>query len=187
MNFKHHFLVAMPCMPDNRFKNTVIYICEHNDEGAIGFIINKQLDITVTNMIEHIDIEHLKNVTHPLSLAGPLYLGGPVSEDRGFVLHKNIPDFSATTPVSDGFSITTSKEILSFIGTENEPEQFIILLGYSGWGTGQLENELATNSWLTMEADPSIIFNTPCDHRWETALKLFGVNPLNLSSDIGHA
>ncbi len=187
MNFKHHFLLAMPCMSDNRFKNSLIYLCEHNDEGAMGFIINQPLDITVANMLDQMGIESNQEITQPFSLEQPLYFGGPVSEDSGFVLHKNTPLCTEKRCLSETLYISTSKEILTYLGTENEPERFMIVLGYAGWETGQLENELARNSWLTLEADPEIIFNTPSEERWEKALQLLGIDPIHLSSDIGHA
>lgn len=187
MNFKNHFLIAMPCMADERFKNTVIYMCEHNEDSSMGLIINKPLEISVADMLEQIEIEPIVDVIYPQSLTRSLLFGGPVSADRGFVLHNNKHVFSASIPLTDNLTVTTSKDVLTLLGTEDEPEQFIIVLGYSGWGAGQLEQELLHNSWLTIEADPAIIFDTPIHQRWEKALKQLGIDPLNLSSDIGHA
>lgn len=174
-------------MADERFKNTVIYMCEHNENGAMGLIINKPLEISVKNMLEQIEIDSTLNITHPLSLTQPLLFGGPVAEDRGFVLHNNNQQYNDSIELSDGLMVTTSKDVLSLLGTDDEPEQFIIVLGYSGWDSGQLERELATNSWLTVEADSRLIFDTPIHLRWEKALQQLGIDPLNLSSDIGHA
>lgn len=187
MNFKNHFLIAMPCMADERFKKTVIYMCEHTEEGAMGLIINRPLEINVGDMLEQIELEPVSEIIHPKSLTQPVYFGGPVSEDRGFVLHNDPQLFSASISLDANITLTTSKDLLCLLGTHEEPEKFIIVLGYAGWGAGQLEQELALNSWLTTEADPSIIFNTPFGSRWEKALRQFGINPLNLSSDIGHA
>ncbi|OEE65323.1 hypothetical protein A1OO_01415 [Enterovibrio norvegicus FF-33] len=187
MNFKNHFLVAMPSMLDDRFKHSVIYVCEHNEDGAMGLVINQPIDISVANMLEQIEVERESHVTHPVSLDQPVLFGGPVSEDRGFVLHKNRQEFGSSIQLSDALTVTTSKDILSILGTNDEPEQFIVALGYSGWDAGQLEQELAENSWLTIEADPTVIFDTPINERWEKALKQLGITALNLSSDIGHA
>lgn len=187
MDLKNHFLIAMPNMIDSRFKNSVIYMCEHNKDGAMGLIINQAIDLTIASMLEQIDIKHNHLITHPEHLKQSVLFGGPVSEDRGFVLHKNKQNFSTSVSLSEQITITTSKDILGLLGTHNEPEDYVILLGYAGWAAGQLEQEITTNSWLTIEADPCVIFNTPIEQRWEKALKKLGIDALNLSSDIGHA
>ncbi|MCC4801076.1 YqgE/AlgH family protein [Enterovibrio norvegicus] len=187
MNLKNHFLVAMPSMADERFKQSVIYLCEHNDDGAMGLVINQAINISVANMLEQIEVERDLDLTHEVSLDQPVLFGGPVSEDRGFVLHKPNQVFGSSISLSDQLTVTTSKDILSILGTHDEPDQFIVALGYSGWDAGQLEQELTENSWLTIEADPKVIFDTPINERWEKALNQLGISGLNLSSDIGHA
>ncbi|PKF51636.1 YqgE/AlgH family protein [Enterovibrio nigricans] len=187
MNLKNHFLVAMPSMVDERFKHSVVYMCEHNDDGAMGLMINQPINISVASMLDQIEVDREQDITHPISLDQPVLFGGPVSEDRGFVLHKNDKQFSSSIHLTENLTVTTSKDILSILGTNEEPDQFIVALGYAGWEAGQLELELAENSWLTIEADPAVIFDTPINERWEKALKQMGISALNLSSDIGHA
>ncbi|AMG32124.1 YqgE/AlgH family protein [Grimontia hollisae] len=187
MNLKNHFLVAMPSMADKRFQHSVVYMCEHNEDGAMGLVINQPINISIANMLEQIEVEREQDVTRPVSLNQPVLFGGPVSEDRGFVLHKNTKLFGSSIQLSEELTVTTSKDILSILGTNEEPEQFIVALGYAGWDAGQLEQELAENSWLTIEADPTVIFDTPINERWEKALKQLGIDALNLSADVGHA
>ncbi|EEY73463.1 hypothetical protein VHA_000711 [Grimontia hollisae CIP 101886] len=187
INLKNHFLVAMPSMADKRFQHSVVYMCEHNEDGAMGLVINQPINISIANMLEQIEVEREQDVTRPVSLNQPVLFGGPVSEDRGFVLHKNTKLFGSSIQLSEELTVTTSKDILSILGTNEEPEQFIVALGYAGWDAGQLEQELAENSWLTIEADPTVIFDTPINERWEKALKQLGIDALNLSADVGHA
>lgn len=174
-------------MADKRFQHSVVYMCEHNEDGAMGLVINQPINISIANMLEQIEVERDQDVTHPVSLNQPVLFGGPVSEDRGFVLHKNTKLFGSSIQLSEELTVTTSKDILSILGTNEEPEQFIVALGYAGWDAGQLEQELAENSWLTIEADPKVIFDTPINERWEKALKQLGIDALNLSADVGHA
>ena len=187
MNIKNHFLVAMPSMMDSNFRYAVIYICEHNDEGSMGLIINRPIDISVGNMLDQIDIDRPLAVTRPNSLQQPVFFGGPVSEDRGFVLHKSNNLYGSSIKLANNITVTTSKDILGLLGTSNEPEQFIVALGYTGWEKGQLEKELADSSWLVIEADPKVIFDEPVNLRWKKAIEQLGINPLHLSHDIGHA
>ncbi|STO42569.1 Uncharacterized ACR, COG1678 [Grimontia hollisae] len=174
-------------MADKRFQHSVVYMCEHNEDGAMGLVINQPINISIANMLEQIEVEREQDVTRPVSLNQPVLFGGPVSEDRGFVLHKNTKLFGSSIQLSEELTVTTSKDILSILGTNEEPEQFIVALGYAGWDAGQLEQELAENSWLTIEADPTVIFDTPINERWEKALKQLGIDALNLSADVGHA
>ena len=187
MNIKNHFLVAMPSMVDDIFKYAVIYMCEHNDEGSMGLMINRPIDISVRNMLDQIDIERPLAITRPISLQQPVLSGGPVSEDRGFVLHKTNSLYGSSIQLDKNLTVTTSKDILGLLGTSSEPDQFLVALGYTGWGKGQLEQELADNSWLVIEADPKVIFDAPINLRWQKALEQAGINPLHLSHDIGHA
>lgn len=187
MNIKNHFLVAMPSMMDDNFKYAVIYICEHNDEGSMGLMINRPIDISVGNMLDQIDIDRPLAVTRPTSLQQPVYFGGPVSEDRGFVLHKTNDLYGSSIKLAENLTVTTSKDILGLLGTSSEPEQFIVALGYTGWDKGQLEKELADSSWLVIEADPAVIFDAPVNLRWKKAIEHLGINAIHLSHDIGHA
>lgn len=187
MNLTNHFLVAMPGMKDPYFKRSVIYVCEHNAEGAMGLMINAPIDITVEKMLEKVDVQSLYPQVDSVNLGNQVLNGGPVSEDRGFILHNPKDHYESSIQMSDHISVTTSKDILSVLGTEAEPNRYLVALGYSGWEPGQLEIELAENSWLTIEAKPEIIFETPIPERWETAVKMLGIDVAQLSSDIGHA
>jgi len=187
MNLANHFLVAMPGMQDPLFHRSVIYICEHNEEGAMGIVVNAPIDITVARMLKKVDVESVHPQVHKESLDASVLSGGPVAEDRGFILHEPKDNYQSSIKMTDYLSVTTSKDILSVLGTEAEPKNYVIALGYSGWTAGQLENELAENSWLTVEADPSVIFSTPVQERWHKAVQMLGVEPSQLSTDAGHA
>ncbi len=187
MNLTNHFLVAMPGMQDPRFQRSVIYVCEHNDEGAMGLMINAPIEVTVGGMLKQVDIQPVHPQLNTDSLDKPVLNGGPVSEDRGFILHRPKDHYQSSIQMADEVTVTTSKDILSVLGTEAEPESYIVALGYSGWEAGQLENELAENSWLTIEADPEVIFDTPLQDRWSKAVEKLGINPAQLSSQAGHA
>ncbi|MDR9828316.1 YqgE/AlgH family protein [Vibrio sp. FNV 38] len=187
MNLTNHFLVAMPGMQDPRFKHCVIYICEHNDEGAMGLIINEPIDITIGNILDQAEIAPVHPQLITDSLDRPVLNGGPVAEDRGFVLHKPKDYYESSIEMTHDLTVTTSRDILSVLGTEAEPSDYLVTLGYSGWTAGQLEVELAENSWLTIEADSTLIFDTPNDEKWHKAVEKLGINPAQLSSIAGHA
>lgn len=187
MNLTNYFLVAMPSMKDPYFKHSVIYICEHNEEGAMGLMINAPIDITVGGMLQQVEVEPAYPQSHEESLKRPVFNGGPVSEDRGFILHRPKDRYESSIRMTDDIAVTTSKDILTVLGTEAEPSGYIVALGYSGWSPGQLEDELAENSWLTIEADPELIFNTPIHEKWNKAIQKLGINPHQLSTQSGHA
>jgi putative transcriptional regulator len=187
MNLTNHFLVAMPGMKDPYFKHSVIYICEHNDEGAMGIMINAPIDISVGGMLKQVEIESTYPLEVEASLKKPVFNGGPVSEDRGFILHSPKDHYQSSITMTSEIVVTTSADILSVLGTQAEPERYLVALGYSGWQTGQLENELTDNSWLTIEADAELIFNTPVHEKWTRAVKKLGIEPSQLSINAGHA
>ena len=187
MNLTNHFLVAMPGMKDPYFKRSVIYVCEHNQDGAMGLMINAPIEVTVGKMLEQVKVESVHPQLKSAKLEMPVLNGGPVSEDRGFILHQPKDHYESSIQMTDKISVTTSKDILSVLGTEAEPNHYLVALGYSGWEAGQLEVELAENSWLTIEADPSVIFETPLTERWQTAVQMLGIDVAQLSSDVGHA
>jgi len=187
MNLTNHFLVAMPGMKDPYFQRSVIYICEHNQDGAMGLMISSPIEITVGKMLEQVNVQPVHPQLKTDNLAMPVLNGGPVSEDRGFILHQPKDRYESSIQMTDHISVTTSKDILSVLGTEAEPNHYLVALGYSGWEAGQLEVELAENSWLTVEADPSVIFETPVKERWQKAVQMLGIDVAQLSSDIGHA
>ncbi|NVJ56359.1 MAG: YqgE/AlgH family protein [Vibrionaceae bacterium] len=187
MNLTNHFLVAMPGMKDPYFHRSVIYVCEHNDEGAMGLMINAPIDITVGKMLKQVDVQPVHPQLYTESLDKPVLNGGPVSSDRGFILHHPKDHYESSIQMTDYLSVTTSKDILSVLGTEAEPNNYLVALGYSGWEAGQLESELSENSWLTIEADPDVIFNTPINERWSKAVQMLGIDASQLSCEIGHA
>lgn len=183
VNLTHHFLIAMPAMVDPNFARTLTYICEHNEQGALGIVINRPLDMTVEALFERIDI--------PLEArrfaALPVMFGGPVQTDRGFVLHRPVGNWQATLPVKDELGLTSSRDILQSVGSAGEPREFIVSLGYAGWAAGQLEHELAQNAWLTVAADTQILFALPPEERLPAAMQLLGFDLANLSDVAGHA
>ena len=189
MNLANHFLVAMPGMKDPYFQRSVIYVCEHNEEGAMGIMINTPINVTVANMLEQVQekIPLSAQMSHSKSLDEPVLNGGPVSEDRGFIIHNPKDDYQSSLKMSERLFVTTSKDILSVLGTEDQPDNYIVALGYSGWDAGQLESELADNSWLTIEADPNVIFDTPIEERWSCAVESLGFDVAQLSPNLGHA
>ncbi|CAH0532601.1 hypothetical protein VST7929_00440 [Vibrio stylophorae] len=190
MNLKNHFLVAMPTMEDPNFQRSVVFICEHNESGAMGIAINQPINITVGAMLEQIEVASQDRHGNPKGLEQPVLNGGPVAEDRGFVLHsslENSREYGTSLKVSEQVSITTSTDILSQLGSMNEPDKYMIALGYSGWEAGQLEQELAENAWLTLEASPEVLFDIPVSKRWQAAIAQLGIDIANLSSDVGHA
>ncbi len=178
-----HFLIAMPSLRDPNFFHGVTYICEHNEDGAMGLMINRPLDIDLGEVLGQMKITS----TLPEVADMPIFLGGPVQCERGFVLHRPHGEWEATLKVTDEIGITSSRDILEAIARGEGPRQCLIALGYAGWAPGQLEQEMADNAWLSVPADERIIFETPCHQRWETAAALTGVDIKRLSSDIGHA
>jgi putative transcriptional regulator len=191
-NLTNHFLIAMPGLQDPLFVNSVVYLCEHSPRGALGLVINKPSDIDLKALFEKVEL--------PLSRAdlqkAQVFFGGPVQTERGFVLHEATfaeadkpeqPVYASTMVIPGGLEMTTSRDVLEAISTGSGPRKLLISLGYSAWGEGQLESELGENSWLTVEADTRLIFETPVAQRYEQALKLLGLEPWMLSPDAGHA
>jgi len=183
-SLQNHFLIAMPTMDDPFFARSVTYICEHNKDGAMGLVINQPVELSVEDLLTKLEIVVPDN--NP-SLQRPVYSGGPLAQDRGFVLHSPDHDWRSSIKLSDELSITTSKDILEAMGKGFPPEKFLMTLGYAGWDAGQLEEELASNSWLTIPADPDILFNTPSKERWQKAVAKLGIDLWQLGPDIGHA
>ena len=179
----NHFLIAMPALEDPNFFHTVTYICEHNTEGALGLVINRPLDMRLTEVLQHMKLQN----TSPDAGQKAIHLGGPVQQNRGFVLHNPLGDWEATLKVTDRIGITSSNDILKALASESGPETYLVALGYAGWGAGQLEQELADNAWLNGPADPEILFNTADDERWNAAAASLGIDLDLLSSDTGHA
>lgn len=180
---KHHFLIAMPHMSDPSFAQTVTYVVEHNAGGAMGLIINRPSGLSLADVIEQLNPE-----LEPSSTCQdlPIFSGGPVQTERGFVLHPSGPQFQATLELGP-LGLSTSQDVLFAIAQGHGPRQHLIALGYAGWDAGQLEAELAANAWLTCPADPQILFDLPAEQRLDAAAASLGVNLSLLSNQVGHA
>ena len=187
IDLTNQFLIAMPGMVDETFAGTVVYLCEHNDKGALGLVINKPIDIKLRRLFEKVEL----SLDREELAEQPVFFGGPVQTERGFVLHEPRSDgqtpFNSTLAVPGGLEMTTSKDVLEALAEGTGPRRVLITLGYSGWQAGQLEDELGRNGWLTVNADPKVIFDTPIDRRYDTALSLLGIDPHMLSQEAGHA
>jgi putative transcriptional regulator len=179
----HHFLLAMPNMGDPIFVNTLIFVCEHTTNGAMGLVINRPLGMTLSTLFGKMNIQLAKSEVAEL----PVYFGGPVQTDRGFVLHHPVGNWQSTLAVNAQIGLTTSKDILVAMGRNEGPRELFVTLGYASWEAGQLERELAQNAWLSVQAEPEIIFSLPSDARYDAALKLLGIERSMLSAQAGHA
>ncbi len=182
-----HFLIAMPSMLDPIFGGTVVYLCEHHAGGALGMIINRPTDMTMDVLFERLELS-LEISPHASSPAQqPVLFGGPVQVERGFVLHAPDDSFSSSLKVSDEIALTTSRDVLEAVAAGHGPERLIVTLGCAGWSAGQLEEEILRNGWLTVRADPAIIFETPIEERFVAAMQLLGIDPSHLTGEAGHA
>ena len=203
----HHFLIAMPGLEDPTFAKSVVYLCEHSERGAMGLIINKPGDLSLKHLFDKVELPlHREDL-----LQSNVLHGGPVQTERGFVLHEPMmesdlensekPDtalkpeadskstsiYASTLSVPGGLAMTTSKDVLEAMSNGSGPKRVLVTLGYASWGEGQLESEIGENSWLTVEADPAVIFDTPIEKRYEKALALLGLQPWMLLNQAGHA
>ena len=188
INLTNQFLIAMPGMADENFSRTVIYLCEHSKNGALGLVINRPTDITLKNLFEKVEL----SLDRDELAQQPVFFGGPVQTERGFVLHEKTgteqsPYTSTLSIAGGGLEMTTSKDVLEALANGAGPRRLMVTLGYSGWSAGQLEEEIGRNGWLTVDADPKVIFDTPVEERYQRALSLLGFDPLMLSQEAGHA
>jgi putative transcriptional regulator len=187
INLTNQFLIAMPGMGDGNFAGTVVYMCEHNDKGALGLVINRPIDINLKNLFEKVDL----TLDREDLASTPVYFGGPVQTERGFVLHESLDTegghYNSTLKIVEGLEMTTSRDVLEALSNGAGPRKVFITLGYSGWSAGQLEEELGRNGWLTVDAEPDIIFNTPVEQRYDKALSLLGIDRNFLMGEAGHA
>ncbi len=182
-----HFLIAMPSMLDPIFGGTVVYVCEHHAGGALGMIINRPTDMTMDVLFERLELS-LEISPHASSpTQQPVLFGGPVQVERGFVLHAPDESFSSSLKVSDEIALTTSRDVLEAVAAGRGPQRLIVTLGCAGWSAGQLEEEILRNGWLTVRADPAIIFETPIEERFVAAMQLLGIDPSHLTGEAGHA
>ena len=188
INLTNQFLIAMPGMADETFSGAVVYLCEHTEKGALGLVINKPIDIKLKNLFEKVDLpldrDDLANA--------PVYFGGPVQTERGFVLHEKIggdgaAQYNSTLAIPGGLEMTTSKDVLEALSNGTGPRRVLVTLGYSGWSAGQLEDEMSRNGWINVGAAPEVIFDTPAERRYERALSLLGIDLSVLSQEAGHA
>jgi putative transcriptional regulator len=189
INLTNHFLIAMPGLSDALFGRSVVFMCEHSERGALGLVINKPSDIRLPRLFEKIDL--------PMGRADlqdtPVFQGGPVQTERGFVLHEAIDSaegesiYASTLAIPGGLEMTTSKDVLEAMASGAGPRRVLVTLGYASWAQGQLESEITENSWLTVAADPAVIFDAPVHERYERAMALLGLQPWMLSPDAGHA
>ncbi|MDN4501492.1 YqgE/AlgH family protein [Alteromonadaceae bacterium BrNp21-10] len=177
---ENHFLIAMPSLQDPYFERSVTYICEHNEHGAMGIVINQPAGMTVKELLKHTEID------------GPIdekkgecivVAGGPVNQDRGFILHSPKAGYSGSMEINSEIMVTTSKDILEDIGNDNSPHKTVVALGYAGWSAGQLEEEIQQNSWLVVESDAELLFDVPIHKKWEAAVHKLGIDVWQLSSD----
>jgi putative transcriptional regulator len=187
IDLTNQFLIAMPGMADETFAGAVVYLCEHNEKGALGLVINKPIDIKLRMLFEKVEL----NLDHGGLGDEPVYFGGPVQTERGFVLHEKIGEgvmpYNSTLSIPGGLEMTTSKDVLEAMAEGGGPRKVLITLGYSGWQAGQLEDEIGRNGWLTVDADPRVIFDTPIELRYDRAVGLLGIDPRMLSQEAGHA
>jgi putative transcriptional regulator len=191
INLTNQFLIAMPGMGDGTFAGTVVYMCEHTDKGALGLVINKPIDITLKSLFEKVELSLDRDDLAEV----PVYFGGPVQTERGFVLHEPAPagsgegsgPYNSSLKIEGGLEMTTSKDVLEAISSGAGPKKVLVTLGYSGWAAGQLEAEMSRNGWINVDAEPAIIFDTPVGQRYDKALSLLGIHAGMLSSDAGHA
>jgi len=179
----NQLLIAMPGMADPNFSTTVTLICEHNDDGALGIIINRPLNLKLSGIFDQLAVED----ADPNAADGPVMAGGPVGTERGFVLHGKDHRFENTVAVSDDIQLTLSRDVIDAMAQGTGPEKALVAIGYAGWEPGQLEQEMLANSWLNVTATPELIFDTPFEERWDSAARLLGVDIGNLSPDAGHA
>ena len=179
----NQFLVAMPAMEDPNFRESVTFICEHNQQGALGIVINRPMNVVLGDILKQLSLE----AEDPATVATPIFLGGPVAPERGFVIHEPQGAWEATLKIGERIGVTTSRDVLAAIATGAGPKKSFVALGYAGWSPGQLEEELKSNSWLSAPADMRIVFETPVEQRWQAAAKLIGVDLSLLSGDAGHA
>jgi putative transcriptional regulator len=183
VNLTNHFLIAMPSLEDENFSRSVTLICEHNEEGALGIVINRPTDFTLGELLQQMElIEDADRFSETT-----IYSGGPVQVEHGFILHQPVGHWEHSLPITDDLALTTSRDLLEAITHGERPTELLVALGYAGWGAGQLEYELGENAWLTTPADTDILFKLPVEKRWQAAASKLGIDLNLLSGDMGHA
>ena len=182
-NFTHQFLIAMPVLTDPYFAKSLVYVCEHNERGALGIIVNRPLDMTLGALFERVELA----LTDPSLSNQPVYFGGPVQTDRGFVLHRPAGKWQSNLKVNDEVAMTSSRDILQSMASQGTPHDVLVTLGFAGWSAGQLENEMLQNAWLSVPANTRILFEIPYEERLPAALQMLGIDFTSLSTEVGHA
>lgn len=187
-DLSNHFLLAMPGTADPNFAGSLVLVVEHNDKGALGLVINKPTTMTLPTLLSRIELD-VTTPGHDGAAPGAIqvFYGGPVQTDRGFVLHQPSGQWNSTVAIGDQISLTTSKDVLEAVAAGRGPDRLLVTLGYAGWGPGQLESEIGQNAWLTMPAEPGLVFDIPADARFAEAFRMLGVDPLLIAPWAGHA
>jgi putative transcriptional regulator len=183
LDLSHHFLIAMPAMTDPFFAKSLTYVCEHNEQGAMGIVVNRPISLTLSELFAQINMPLNQNDLEDMLV----HFGGPVQTDRGFVLHEPSGEWQSTLHINDKVGLTTSKDILQAVGEGAGPRHLLVTLGYAGWSEGQLEQELSQNAWLSVPADARIMFDLPAEERLSAAMALLGIDYATLSDEAGHA
>lgn len=178
-NLRNHLLIAMPGMSDPMFVNSITYICDHSAEGAMGLVINRPLDIHLCDVFEQMELGYNECNGH-----WPIFAGGPVSTERGFVLHPTGGNWQSSLQVTPEIALTASRDIIDALAIGEGPQSALFILGYAGWSAGQLEEEIKEDSWITVPADPDLLFNTPVEQRWSAAAQRLGID-MNLMPTVG--
>lgn len=193
INLTGQFLIAMPSMTDPYFSKTLTFICTHNQDGAMGVVINRPIELSVASLFKQmkLEIQAPPNIASPF-LDNPLHFGGPVQQERGFILHTPHLEYNSTLLVNNSIALTTSKDILEAVSNHDAPEKMLIALGYAGWTAGQLEDEMGQNAWLSLETQQinelhTLIFDAPNNDKFDLAMNMMGLNLANLSDVAGHA
>jgi len=189
IDLSNQFIMAMPGQVEGTLAGTVIYICEHTEKGALGLVLNRPTDLTLGSLLERLEFTPAEDhdaATAADDAESPVFFGGPVQTDRGFVLHAPVGEYTSSIRLGD-MALTTSRDVLQAVRDGKGPSRVFVTLGYAGWGAGQLESEISQNAWLNVSADQHIIFDVPPDERYPAALKLLGVDPIMLAGDAGHA
>jgi putative transcriptional regulator len=181
--FANQLLIAMPSLLDPNFSRTVALVCQHDANGALGIVVNRLAPLALGDVLQQLGLE----ADDPSIAAAPVYLGGPVQPERGFVIHDGTDGYDSTLHIAPGLELTTSRDILAAVATGTGPRRALLALGYAGWGAGQLENEIRENSWLTVEANPDVLFDLPVESRWAAAARLVGIDITRLSGEAGRA
>jgi putative transcriptional regulator len=183
VSLSNQMLIAMPGMLDPNFNSTVTLVCEHNEDGALGIVINRPTDLNLSGLFEQLDLKEADSRVG----SHPVLLGGPVARERGFVLHNPGYEYESSIAVSPDVQLTLSRDVIDAMAAGEGPEKLLVALGYAGWAAGQLEAEMLANTWLSVPATPEIIFDVPFNERWSLAAKTIGIDISQISPDAGHA